>query len=187
MTLYATASVETACVYFVVVPDPRFCDLDLEKTVRGKVYLLVSEIQNSSQNQETKEWRCLERKTLKLNHPTSCVVAGLVSGLLEGRLIPLPALIGMQQPEIEPSLLCLKLLQTTVLKESPLPLLHPSLCHDHSPRGVLLMLSRVERWDRLQEIKARNHMGNRRQDSVSARNRVERTTLSSHPLPYIFI
>lgn len=156
MTLYATASVETACVYFVVAPDPRFCVLDLEKTVRAEGYLLVSEIQNSSQNQETKEWRCLEKKKpLKLSHPTSChyVVAGLVSGLLEGRLIPLPALIGVQQPEIEPPLLCLKLLQTTVLKESPLPLLHPSLCHDHSPRGVLLVLSRVERWDRLQESK----------------------------------
>lgn len=76
-TLYATASVETACMHFAVAPNPRFCVLDLEETVKAEVYLLDSEILSESGNQGTAVFR---EKNSQTESPNILPLCGGTSG-----------------------------------------------------------------------------------------------------------
>lgn len=76
-TLYATASVETACMHFAVAPNPRFCVQDLEETVKAEVYLLDSEILSESGNQGTAVFR---EKNSQTESPNILPLCGGTSG-----------------------------------------------------------------------------------------------------------
>lgn len=64
-------------MHFAVAPNPRFCVLDLEETVKAEVYLLDSEILSESGNQGMAVFR---EKNSQTESPNILPLCGGTSG-----------------------------------------------------------------------------------------------------------